>query len=110
MCLHFLSPVFINNCFAKWDTPYQASGDYNAKFGVTILGTFLNLICIMWFIYLFIYLSWSEYETTSTNWEDLVFLVRPGESVTVEDEVVVVNSIVLPHKTLNVGVQDEILL
>ncbi|XP_061369641.1 uncharacterized protein LOC133312457 isoform X3 [Gastrolobium bilobum] len=48
----------------------QASGDYNAKFGVTIL----------------------------------------GESVTVEDEVVVVNSIVLPHKTLNVGVQDEILL
>lgn len=48
----------------------QASGDYNAKLGVTIL----------------------------------------GESVTVEDEVVVVNSIVLPHKTLNVGVQDEILL
>ncbi|XP_014496982.1 mannose-1-phosphate guanyltransferase alpha-B [Vigna radiata var. radiata] len=48
----------------------QASGDYNAKLGVTIL----------------------------------------GESVTVEDEVVVFNSIVLPHKTLNVGVQDEILL
>ncbi|KAL5191911.1 Mannose-1-phosphate guanyltransferase alpha-B [Glycine soja] len=48
----------------------QASGDYNAKLGVTIL----------------------------------------GESVTVEDEVVVFNSIILPHKTLNVGVQDEILL
>ncbi|KAL2340854.1 hypothetical protein Fmac_008794 [Flemingia macrophylla] len=48
----------------------QASGDYNAKLGVTIL----------------------------------------GESVSVEEEVVVVNSIVLPHKTLNVGVQDEILL
>ncbi|RYR56685.1 hypothetical protein Ahy_A05g022374 [Arachis hypogaea] len=32
------------------------------------------------------------------------------ESVIVEDEVVVVNSIVLPHKTLNVRVQDEILL
>ncbi|MED6111804.1 hypothetical protein PIB30_055679 [Stylosanthes scabra] len=48
----------------------QASGDYNAKLGVTLL----------------------------------------GESVTVEDEVVVVNSIVLPHKTLNVRVQDEILL
>ncbi|XP_054805324.1 uncharacterized protein LOC129308278 [Prosopis cineraria] len=53
----------------KW-ARVQASGDYNAKLGVTIL----------------------------------------GESVTVEDEVVVVNSIVLPHKTLNVGVQDEILL
>lgn len=33
-----------------------------------------------------------------------------GEAVTVEDEVVVTNSIVLPHKTLNVSVQDEILL
>ncbi|KAI9086493.1 hypothetical protein K1719_031577 [Acacia pycnantha] len=53
----------------KW-ARVQASGDYNAKLGVTIL----------------------------------------GESVTVEDEVVVVNSIVLPHKTLNVNVQDEILL
>ncbi|CAJ2651931.1 unnamed protein product [Trifolium pratense] len=33
-----------------------------------------------------------------------------GESVAVEDEVVVINSTVLPHKTLNVGVQDEIIL
>lgn len=33
-----------------------------------------------------------------------------GESVAVEDEVVVTNSIVLPHKTLNVSVQEEILL
>ncbi|XP_052195611.1 uncharacterized protein LOC127803435 [Diospyros lotus] len=33
-----------------------------------------------------------------------------GESVTVEDEVVVINSIVLPNKTLNVSVQDEIIL
>ncbi|KAB2020468.1 hypothetical protein ERO13_D07G067400v2 [Gossypium hirsutum] len=33
-----------------------------------------------------------------------------GEAVTVEDEVVVTNSIVLPHKMLNVSVQDEILL
>ncbi|KAK8586616.1 hypothetical protein V6N13_010204 [Hibiscus sabdariffa] len=33
-----------------------------------------------------------------------------GEAVAVEDEVVVTNSIVLPHKTLNVSVQDEILL
>jgi mannose-1-phosphate guanylyltransferase len=37
-------------------------------------------------------------------------MVWPGESVAVEDEVVVINSIVLPHKTLNVGVQDEIIL
>lgn len=28
----------------------------------------------------------------------------------VEDEVVVVNCIVLPHKTLNISVQDEIIL
>ncbi|KAJ7945921.1 Mannose-1-phosphate guanyltransferase [Quillaja saponaria] len=33
-----------------------------------------------------------------------------GEDVTVEDEVVVTNSIVLPHKTLNLSVQDEIIL
>ncbi|KAH7529184.1 hypothetical protein FEM48_Zijuj05G0157500 [Ziziphus jujuba var. spinosa] len=47
-----------------------ASGDYNAKLGITIL----------------------------------------GEAVTVEDEVVVINSIVLPNKTLNVSVQEEIIL
>lgn len=34
----------------------------------------------------------------------------PGEAVAVEDEVVVVNSIVLPNKTLNVSVQEEIIL
>lgn len=33
-----------------------------------------------------------------------------GEAVVVEDEVVVVNSIVLPNKTLNISVQDEIIL
>ncbi|KAF1879363.1 hypothetical protein Lal_00005829 [Lupinus albus] len=33
-----------------------------------------------------------------------------GEAVIVEDEVVVTNSIVLPHKTLNVSVQEEIIL
>lgn len=33
-----------------------------------------------------------------------------GEDVAVEDEVVVVNCIVLPHKTLNISVQDEIIL
>ncbi|XP_042052691.1 mannose-1-phosphate guanyltransferase alpha-B-like [Salvia splendens] len=48
----------------------QASGDHNAKLGVTIL----------------------------------------GESVMVEDEVVVINSIVLPNKTMNVSVQEEIIL
>lgn len=37
-------------------------------------------------------------------------LVESGESVTVEDEVVVINSIVLPNKTLNVSVQEEIIL
>lgn len=33
-----------------------------------------------------------------------------GEAVAVEDEVVVINSIVLPNKTLNVSVQQEIIL
>ncbi|KAI4341418.1 hypothetical protein MLD38_026145 [Melastoma candidum] len=33
-----------------------------------------------------------------------------GEGVTVEDEVVLINSIVLPHKTMNVSVQEEIIL
>ncbi|CAL5325762.1 unnamed protein product [Camellia sinensis] len=33
-----------------------------------------------------------------------------GEAVTVEDEVVVTNSIVLPNKTLNVSVQEDIIL
>ncbi|KAL8251289.1 hypothetical protein R6Q59_034982 [Mikania micrantha] len=33
-----------------------------------------------------------------------------GEAVTVEDEVVVVNSIVLPNKVLNISVQEEIIL
>ncbi|XP_075085804.1 uncharacterized protein LOC107767406 isoform X1 [Nicotiana tabacum] len=33
-----------------------------------------------------------------------------GEAVTVEDEVVVINSIVLPNKTLNLSVQEEIIL
>lgn len=33
-----------------------------------------------------------------------------GESVAVDDEVVIINSIVLPNKTLNVSVQEEIIL
>lgn len=33
-----------------------------------------------------------------------------GEAVGVEDEVVVTNSIVLPNKTLNVSVHQEIIL
>ncbi|KZV17234.1 mannose-1-phosphate guanyltransferase alpha [Dorcoceras hygrometricum] len=48
----------------------QADGEYNTKFGITIL----------------------------------------GEAVSVEDEVVVINSIVLPNKMLNVSVQEEIIL
>lgn len=95
--------------FAKLDKLNQASGDYNAKLGVTILGTFLNLICILRLIY-YCYYGESMKQQSFTKYANLVPLLKPGESVTVEDEVVVVNSIVLPHKTLNVGVQDEILL
>jgi mannose-1-phosphate guanylyltransferase len=38
----------------------------------------------------------------------MIFL--SGEDVAVEDEVVVVNCIVLPHKTITSRVQDEIIL
>jgi mannose-1-phosphate guanylyltransferase len=39
-----------------------------------------------------------------------LFLSIIGEAVAVEDEVVVINSVVLPNKTLNVSVQEEIIL
>lgn len=39
-----------------------------------------------------------------------IYVFLAGEDVAVEDEVVVVNCIVLPHKTLNISVQDEIIL
>lgn len=38
------------------------------------------------------------------------FWLISGEAGSVEDEVVVINSIVLPNKTLNISVQDEIIL
>ncbi|KAF6143300.1 hypothetical protein GIB67_039083 [Kingdonia uniflora] len=38
------------------------------------------------------------------------FTLLIWEAVTVEDEVVVINSIILPNKTLNISVQDEIIL
>jgi hypothetical protein len=41
---------------------------------------------------------------------ELTSYINAGEAVDVEDEVVVVNSIVLPNKTLNVSVQEEIIL
>jgi len=41
---------------------------------------------------------------------ELTSYLNTGEAVDVEDEVVVVNSIVLPNKTLNVSVQEEIIL
>ncbi|XVF50256.1 hypothetical protein PTKIN_Ptkin04bG0081500 [Pterospermum kingtungense] len=44
------------------------------------------------------------------KWSRVQASLTYGEAVTVEDEVVVTNSIVLPNKTLNVSVQDEILL
>lgn len=39
-----------------------------------------------------------------------MFMINAGEAVTVEDEVVVINCIVLPNKTLNMSVQEEIIL
>lgn len=39
-----------------------------------------------------------------------MLISNAGESVTVEDEVAVIKSIVLPNKTLNLSVQEEIIL
>ncbi|KAJ7956288.1 putative Mannose-1-phosphate guanyltransferase [Quillaja saponaria] len=76
----------------------QADGQYNAKLGVTILGTVLDSAAIFFF---------SRYYTVQVLSHAIM---NPGEAVAVEDEVVVTNSIVLPNKTLNVSVQDEIIL
>jgi mannose-1-phosphate guanylyltransferase len=38
------------------------------------------------------------------------FWYDTGEAITVEDEVVVANCIMLPHKTINRSVQEEIIL
>ena len=47
----------------------------------------------------------------NTSYKQLYILCPiSGEAVAVEDEVVVINSIVLPNKTLNVSVQEEIIL
>lgn len=40
----------------------------------------------------------------------LIHFVFAGEAVTVEDEVAVIGSIVLQNKTLNVSVQEDIIL
>lgn len=53
--------------------------------------------------------KWSRVQVDGDNNSKLGVTIL-GEGVSVEDEVVVVNSIVLPHKTLNVSVRDEIIL
>lgn len=60
---------FIGNLFAKLDKLNQASGDYNAKLGVTILGTFLNLVYILSLIYLLLFCIFMEkYEKAKLNY------------------------------------------
>ncbi|KAI4347653.1 hypothetical protein L6164_008445 [Bauhinia variegata] len=53
--------------------------------------------------------KWSRAQADG-NYNAKLGITILGEAVTVEDEVVVTNSIVLPNKTLNVSVQDEIIL
>ncbi|RYR08393.1 hypothetical protein Ahy_B05g076064 isoform A [Arachis hypogaea] len=55
---------------------------------------------------------WSRAQASSAegDYNKKLGITILGEAVTVEDEVVVVNSIVLPNKTLNVSVQEEIIL
>lgn len=65
-----------------------------------------SLVCILGFLYL---LSMMMCSLMKIPHMSSPFLLA-GEAVTVEDEVVVINSIVLPHKTLNVSVQEEIIL
>lgn len=79
--------------------PFQADGDHNSKLGITILGIF-------------------PYNGFYCSFRDYVFSAVPeylprayaGEAVTVEDEVVVVNSIALSKNTLNYSVQGDIIL
>lgn len=78
----------------------QGEGDHNAKLGITILGktqTWWFTVCLH-----------TEISDHFISWTDILY--DTGEAVDVEDEVVVVNSIVLPNKTLNVSVQEEIIL
>lgn len=92
----YVAIVFLSSeLFTIW---FQANGDCNAKLGVTILGT-INLPFNSYCAFL-----------KETLFDLNVDIVNPGEAVNVEDEVVVVNSIVLPNKTLNVSVQEEIIL
>ncbi|ONK60024.1 uncharacterized protein A4U43_C08F13410 [Asparagus officinalis] len=74
--------VRLISCIILDDVEIKGEGDYNAKLGITILERFTDNLDIMY----------------------------AGEAVGVEDEVVVINSIVLPNKTLNVSVQEEIIL
>lgn len=53
--------------------------------------------------------KWSRVQAEG-NFNAKLGITILGEAVTVEDEVVVTNSIVLPNKTLNVSVQEEIIL
>jgi len=50
--ISYLYIPFIHNLFAEMYKLIQGRGDYNAKFGVTILGTFLIVIFIFFLIYL----------------------------------------------------------
>ncbi|KAI4351522.1 hypothetical protein L6164_005886 [Bauhinia variegata] len=53
--------------------------------------------------------KWSRVQADG-NYNAKLGITILGEAVAVEDEVVVINSIVLPNKTLNVSVQEEIIL
>lgn len=87
----------------------QAEGVYNSKLGVTILGKlFLSLILFSFSVAPSLYR-----QTAKSPYRQKTHLkvkIVSGDSVAVEDEVVVTSSIVLPNKTLNISVQDEIIL
>ncbi|KAL7204747.1 hypothetical protein ACSBR2_017783 [Camellia fascicularis] len=53
--------------------------------------------------------KWSSAQTEG-DYNAKLGITILGEAVTVEDEVVVTNSIVLPNKTVNVSVQEDIIL
>lgn len=63
---------------------------------------FLVTLSILKFFYLIL--------NSVVTFHQLIHASETGESVSVEDEVVVINSIVLPNKTLNLSVQEEIIL
>ncbi|KAK3013869.1 hypothetical protein RJ639_009266 [Escallonia herrerae] len=97
ICKHARCDLSLVLPTSDFDTT-EAEGDYSSKLGITILGWPLSVFHL--------HAQYNFYAHVLRIW----LVSDAGEAVTVEDEVVVTNSIILPNKTLNLSVQDEIIL